>query len=479
MAFSLAAALWMALHCSPVHGQTTTTRVWHYTLLEGSTLTHTCLICAPPDILYPMRGSFDLVLIEENPVVSRYALTNISFTATSSSVTNIVTGVGTFQIAGEVALRQEMVLQVEVNSNSLAFTNEQESVDVSFPLIRISLTQTQAGGFIFLMDLVAAPLREIWFSTTASFTSGNSTASGGPGDVLSSSGRVVKRNASLLQRLGMMPVVPHLNIDALDMGPGGEIFYSLDQGVFSETLGSIQHGDLLSDRGRIVRRNQDLMAAFGFTNNSPDVGLDAVMVKDDGEILFSITTSVSLPKSSVVLGRGDVLSDRGQIFKSNQQLLARFNPATNNDHGLDALYVWPGGEIWFSTEEGFESQFFGPIQAGDLLSDQGIIVYRNLELLSAFAPIEDLADFGLDGLFVVTDTTPPAPPPRFTGVTLDRPTGRIVVQWDGQGRVFQLEKADDVTGPYLPCDCIAPDASFTDSEAMNGRPRGFYRLRQW
>src|SRR4030095_14406029 len=100
------------------------------------------------------------------------------------------------------------------------------------------------------------------------------------------------------------------------------------------------------------------------------------------------------------------------IVKSNYELLAKFHPAnTNIDYGLDAVYVWPSGEIWFSTEDGFSGADLELYRPCDLLSDHGYVVFRNLELVGAFAPMEDLADFGLDGLFIVTDVTPSASPP--------------------------------------------------------------------
>jgi hypothetical protein len=41
-----------------------------------------------------------------------------------------------------------------------------------------------------------------------------------------------------------------------------------------------------------------------------------------------------------------------------------------------------------------------------MLSDQGFIVVRNLDLVQPFSPLEDLADFGLNGLWLVTDLAP-------------------------------------------------------------------------
>src|SRR5437899_3367261 len=86
---------------------------WQYRLLEGSTLIDDCLICARPTILQPMRGSFRLVLLQDFPPFTRYELREISFLAGSSNnATYKVLGEGTYQISGEVAVLQDMTLQV-------------------------------------------------------------------------------------------------------------------------------------------------------------------------------------------------------------------------------------------------------------------------------------------------------------------------------------------------------------------------------
>ena len=62
-----------------------------------------------------------------------------------------------------------------------------------------------------------------------------------------------------------------------------------------------------------------------------------------------------------------------------------------SDFGLDAAYIRPRGEIWFSTEVDFTDQRFGHIGHGDLLSDTGRVVVRNLELVRRFTPVQDVA----------------------------------------------------------------------------------------
>jgi hypothetical protein len=192
--------------------------------------------------------------------------------------------------------------------------------------------------------------------------------------------------------------------------------------------------------------------------------LDALHAAGGGsdEIFFSIEHDFSPETLGRTIRRGDLLSSQGIIVRTNEQLIARFNPADpKKDYGLDAVWVWPGGEIWFSTEERFYGQHFESYEPGDILSDQGYVVYRNLELLSGFAPLEDLGDFGLDALFIVSDAAPPLPGSQFTRIRRDAATSVVELQWDGKGRVFQVQRARNVSGPYVPASEIVPTCSST------------------
>lgn len=459
-----------------------------YTLLDGSYLVDDCLVCGRPTILQPLRGTFDLVLLQNTAPYTKYAVRNIDFTASPGFAGEArITGGGTYVRFEEFALLQDMDLAVEVkdeHTNRLAyFTNDTRLVEKPFPLIKINLTQTN-GTLLqtFSLNLFAAPLREVWFSTTKALTSTNRSGPTNvisPGDLISNRGRVVKRNIDLVGRLGVMPIVPDLGLDAVHLTRRGEILFSTTTPrIWSETLSRwLGHGDLLSNRGVVVRSNQSLLAAFGASAAQPDAGLDAVQVMPDGEILFSIQSNVVV-NSSLTLSRGDILSDRGRVFRMNRELLANFHPAiTNRDFGLDALHILPSGEIWFSVEESFTDNWLGTAQAGDLLSSLGHRVFSNRQLVAAFAPSDPSLDYGLDALFVVTDTKPPALPPRI--VNLLYSSGAIHIDWDGEGDVFQLEHAPTIAGPWLPCSPILPDLSWDDSCDLTTGAAGFYRLRQW
>ena len=454
-----------------------------YTLLGGSSFVDACLICERPDILLKLRGTFELVPLEDIAPYTKYAIQSVDFVAGAGSVfEKHISGEGTYVRFEEFAIQQNMTLATQIKDASTNrpayFTNDTQQVQQPFPLIQVDLTQTN-GTLLqtFSMHLFAAPVREIWFATARSFAATNQfgvTNMVNAGDVLSSSGRVVRSNGGLTGRLGIPPPVPNLGLDAVNFTRGGEILFSLPNDVSSATLGKIQHGDLLSDRGAIEKRNQDLLAAF-HAESTADAGLDGVQLMPDGQILFSIQSNVVVT-SAWTLSRGDLLSDRGAAFKTHQQLMANFQPAiTNHDFGLKAFYVMPSGEIWFSVEEGFTDNKLGVIHAGDLLSSLGYRVFSNADLLAAFSPVDPSQDYGLNALFVVTDTQPLKPAPRI--LRKGWIGGRFHLEWDGGGDVFQVETSPSLDGTWAPTSEIIPDLSF--DATTNGAAAGFYRVRQW
>jgi hypothetical protein len=234
------------------------------------------------------------------------------------------------------------------------------------------------------------------------------------GDLLSVAGKVIRTNHQLTERLGIMPIVPDIGLDAVLKPPPklcdgirplrGPIWFSAEDNAFSETLGkTLGHGDLLSDAGRIVRHNADLIKRFSPQPPLHDYGLDAVTFGPNGLLLFSVEEDFFSESLGRTINHGDLLCEDGRIFKTNAELMANFKPIEPRPirFGLDAVHVWPHGEIWFSIEVDFIDGRFGHIGHGDLLSDTGRVVARNLELVGQFRPIEDVADFGLDALDVL------------------------------------------------------------------------------
>lgn len=466
--------------------------VCSYTLTDGSQLVDDCPVCDHLPVVKPMRGTFQLRLTQQSPLFSTYSLENLSFTAGDTNGKQYkVVGNGVYRIGGEVGLQQNLFLEVSVDdgvTNKLCyFTNAVGNVTRLWPMLQIGVDQTNGTATQqFHLEIDAAPFLEIWFSTSQGFKADiwdSPTNLVSAGDLISSVGRVVKRNHELTQNLAPMPSIPDLWLKDVDVLPGGEIAFSIEASVWSETLNTqLDPGDLLSDRGRILHTNQQLIAAFLPKPPLPNgAGLGAVQVMDNGEVDFSVQTNFFSTKLGLMIEPEDLLSDTGGIVRTGADLVRQFSPANStNNCGLNAIYIWPIGEIWFSTQGGFydtSSNYYAP---GDLLSDQGYVVYRNWELLSAFQPAGSPADFGLDALFVVTDVTPASPAtalglPQLT----NQPPASLVFQRIGGCRVFQLEKAASVTGPFMPVSSITTDTLFLDVGALTNQVQGFYRLHQW
>src|SRR5262245_58374259 len=92
---------------------------WLYTLLEGSQLVDDCPICGRPTIVAPLRGTFQLRLIQQSPIGLTYALVNIDFRANSpGGMSYRVSGTGTYQLTGEIALRQSGLLHISIDNGS-------------------------------------------------------------------------------------------------------------------------------------------------------------------------------------------------------------------------------------------------------------------------------------------------------------------------------------------------------------------------
>jgi hypothetical protein len=386
-----------------------------YRLVEGSTLTAECLPCGAPPVTVPIRGSFRLRPLEEDPLRTRYAVLDLSFNAWSDPAAYAGSGHGEYAQGGEVALVQEMRLEATIDGREgIVLTGEPAPVQAGFPWIEIALTETPipGTGWFYRLHLVAAPWGRLRFSTAYGFHSSTAAEANlfqvSGGDLLAPGGWLLRSNEQLTARLGILPPVPDLGLDAavgasrLDPAAPHEIRFSIEQDVHSETLGPLHPGDLLSEEGVVVRPYADLVRLFFPQPPVPDFGLDAVAMGPGLTTLFSIEQGFFSERLGAVVAPGDILSDDGSIFRTSAALLERFQPVDlpAGGPGLDAIHLWHHGEVWFSTETSFVDKRWGHVGHGDLLSDTGRVVARNLELLSRFAPLEDLADFGLDGLWI-------------------------------------------------------------------------------
>jgi hypothetical protein len=479
---------------APTAGGQSSSPPWVYTLVDGSQLLDDCPICDRLSRPVPMWGTFQLRLLVQGPLFSSYALENISFHAgTPGGITYKITGQGIYEFGGEVASQQHLTLTLliddGVNPVLDCYTNDSSFVTRWWPMMQISVTETNGtSSRTYHLGINAAPFREIWFSTVQPFTAGvwnPPTNVMSAGDLLSSIGQVAKRNGQLCGGLGIMPVVPDLGLKDVGILPGGEIAFSMEQDVFSETLGALHAGDLLTDRGRSLRTNSGLLSAFAPSPVPPaGAGLAAVKVTDDGAVYFSVQTNFYSMKLGRTIQTGDLLADTGDVVRSGTNLLANFNPAKpDGDYGLSAVFLWPSGEVWYSTTQGFAGSGTEFYEAGDLLSDQGYVVYRNAGLVSAFAPTASGTNFGLDALYVITDVPPVGKglgPAKLARPQLtNQPPASLAFDWSAAGHVFQLERAANAAGPYLPASRIDTDGPFLDSGVLTNQSQAFYRLHQW
>ena len=262
--------------------------------------------------------------------------------------------------------------------------------------------------------------RDVWFSTENGF--GAAMLSPRPeritpisdGDLLSRRGHVVRWNRELTGRLGIMPVVPDLGVDAVTLARHGEVWFSFEHEAgpqWSESLGVLlKPGDLLSERGYVVRTNEQLLERFGRMPTVADAGLDAVTRTPFRALWFSTERDFFSEALGQRVGHGDLLSSRGRIVRTNAELLKNFGMVDLTlgpvppDYGLDAVVLRPRGEIWFSTEVGFyvrdpidpDRRYW--VSDGDLLSTRGYVVAGNLDLVALFEPVEDVDSFGLDAV---------------------------------------------------------------------------------
>ena len=77
-------------------------------------------------IVVPMTGTFRLQFLDQNPLVARYQLQDISFHAgTKGGAEYWVTGTGTYQVGGEVAVAQDIFLDLQIaNSFEKYYTKQ-------------------------------------------------------------------------------------------------------------------------------------------------------------------------------------------------------------------------------------------------------------------------------------------------------------------------------------------------------------------
>ena len=139
-----------------------------YALVAGSQLVDDCPICGRPTILAPLTGTFTLSILDQNPLYTRYGLTAISFHAGAQTGAEYkVVGSGIYQIGGEVAVLQDLFLDVAIDNGSTMTkaqcVNTNRAVAQIWPKIEISVNQTNGTpGQVYYLTLNAVPVPKVY-----------------------------------------------------------------------------------------------------------------------------------------------------------------------------------------------------------------------------------------------------------------------------------------------------------------------------
>ena len=154
-----------ALLTPPVASQTSAPPGGNYRLDEGSTFERGCFApCAcPGGPRLPIRGTFRLTPSGSDPLFEYYAVTNVDWTVFQpDGMTLSIVGSGTFEIGGEVAIAEELSLDLLVGSDSVQHFDSGIVVpQVPFP--RVDLTISIHGVFCHdtVIQVLARPFPQL------------------------------------------------------------------------------------------------------------------------------------------------------------------------------------------------------------------------------------------------------------------------------------------------------------------------------
>src|SRR4029079_19503274 len=68
-------------------------------------------------------------------------------------------------------------------------------------------------------------------------------------------------------------------------------------------------------------------------------------------------------------------------------------------------------------------------------------------------------------------------PIRIVEFKLNSAASNLSLTWEGDGPLFQVEKAATVCGPYQPVGAAQAPRTYTDAAALQAGTRAFYRVR--
>lgn len=131
-----------------------------YSLGEGSTISDNC--CEEP-IIRPITGTFLLGQIEGDPNPNHtYRIDSLDFRTSQEAPVYVVRGLGVYREGGEVALTNEMDLEVQINDERGVILGSARVVPgVPFPEIDIEIIEIESPDPLheYSLRIVAAPVK--------------------------------------------------------------------------------------------------------------------------------------------------------------------------------------------------------------------------------------------------------------------------------------------------------------------------------
>jgi hypothetical protein len=137
----------------------------HYRLDDGATFQRGCFgPCAcPVGVLAPVRGTFRLTPTGSDPLFAYYAVTDVDWTVVEPDGSTIpITGSGTFKIGGEVAITEELSLDLVVGTDPAQHFDSGTVVpQVQFPLLDLTISIHGVNCFDTVIKVLARPFPKI------------------------------------------------------------------------------------------------------------------------------------------------------------------------------------------------------------------------------------------------------------------------------------------------------------------------------
>jgi hypothetical protein len=132
-----------------------------YRLSPGSTYQEGCVgpCMCPVSMIGKIKGTFTLVQLTPTPLFTRYRVAKISWAVINPNkeVVHMIRGHGIYQLGGEIALMQQLILDLSIDgADPVFFDSGLVPVESAFPNISISVDRGTKCYDIWL-DINARP----------------------------------------------------------------------------------------------------------------------------------------------------------------------------------------------------------------------------------------------------------------------------------------------------------------------------------